>query len=76
MYTYSNTPTHPPTHMMLVQLVLAPTRELALQIYEESQAFCKHMKMRVYALVGGGGMKSIEEQGFQVRQVCFRHTSG
>jgi hypothetical protein len=53
-----------------LQLVLAPTRELALQIYEESQAFCKHMKMRVFPLVGGGGMKSIEEQGFQVRQVC------
>jgi ATP-dependent RNA helicase DDX23/PRP28 len=51
-----------------LSLILAPTRELANQIYEESVTFCKHMKMRVYALVGGGGMASIEEQGFKVRQ--------
>jgi len=49
-------------------LVLAPSRELANQIYDESVTFCKHMGMRCFALIGGGGVKSIEEQGFAIRQ--------
>mmetsp|Transcript_22435 Transcript_22435/g.51761 ORF Transcript_22435/g.51761 Transcript_22435/m.51761 type:complete len:862 (-) Transcript_22435:104-2689(-) len=49
-------------------LILAPTRELANQIFEEAVTFCKFMNMRCFSLVGGGGMKSIEDQGFQIRQ--------
>ena len=30
--------------------------------------FCKHMSLRCFPLIGGGGMKSIEDQGFQMRQ--------
>ena len=50
-------------------LVLAPSRELALQIFDESVTFCKHMNLRCFPLIGGGGVKSIEDQGFQIRQV-------
>jgi len=41
---------------------LAPSRELANQIYEEALTFCKFMNIRCYALVGGGGVQSIEQQ--------------
>ena len=58
-------------------MILAPSRELANQIYEEALTFCKFMNIRCYALVGGGGVASIEQQGFAVRQVentFYRHT--
>jgi len=47
---------------------LARTGEFANQIYEEALTFCKFMNIRCYSLVGGGGVASIEQQGFAVRQ--------
>ena len=55
-----------------LSVILAPSRELANQIYEEALTFCKFMNIRCYALVGGGGVASIEQQGFAVRQVISR----
>jgi ATP-dependent RNA helicase DDX23/PRP28 len=48
-------------------LVMAPTRELAQQIEEETVKFAQYMDYRVVAIVGG---VSIEEQGFKLRRGC------
>jgi len=48
-------------------VVLAPTRELALQIENETSKFSKAMGIRTFAVVGG---QPIEEQAFQLRQGC------
>ncbi|KAM4072573.1 hypothetical protein ACB094_11G147800 [Castanea mollissima] len=48
-------------------VVMAPTRELAQQIEEETNKFAKNLGIRVVSIVGG---QSIEEQGFRVRQGC------
>ena len=48
-------------------IVLAPTRELAQQIEEETTKFAKHMGYRVVCVVGG---QSISEQGAQLRRGC------
>ncbi len=48
-------------------LVMAPTRELALQIEEETKKFAHFLGYRVTAVVGG---QSIEEQGFKLRKGC------
>jgi ATP-dependent RNA helicase DDX23/PRP28 len=47
-------------------LIMAPTRELAQQIEEETVKFAQYMEMRVVVIVGG---VSIEEQGFKLRRV-------
>lgn len=58
---------------MLVQaegpyaLIMAPTRELVLQIDEETQKLAEYTGFRVTHVVGG---QSIEEQGFQLRKGC------
>ncbi|MCO5598917.1 hypothetical protein L7F22_053016 [Adiantum nelumboides] len=53
-------------------VVMAPTRELAQQIEEETVKFAHYLDIRVVSVVGG---QSIEEQGFKLRQVisafCF-----
>ena len=46
-------------------LVMAPTRELAQQIHKEGEKLAAHVDVRMATIVGG---KSIEEQGFKVRE--------
>jgi len=46
---------------------LAPTRELAQQIEEETIKFGKTIGIRTVAVIGG---ISREEQGFKLRQGC------
>ncbi|MFS8030837.1 putative RNA helicase [Helianthus anomalus] len=48
-------------------VVLAPTRELAQQIEEETVKFARYLGIKVVSIVGG---QSIEEQGFKIRQRC------
>ena len=48
-------------------VVLAPTRELALQIEEETIKFGKPLGIKSVAIIGG---ISREEQGFKLRQGC------
>ena len=36
-----------------IGLIMSPTRELALQIYNEARRFCKHLGLRVTCLYGG-----------------------
>ena len=48
-------------------IILAPTRELAQQIEEESVKFGKNLGMRTVSVIGG---ISREEQGFKLRQGC------
>ncbi|KAL6042117.1 DNA/RNA helicase, DEAD/DEAH box type, N-terminal [Balamuthia mandrillaris] len=48
-------------------VVLAPTRELALQIEQETQKFAGPMDIRTVSVVGG---QPIEEQAFQLRKGC------
>ncbi|KAK3265261.1 Envelope glycoprotein gp160, partial [Cymbomonas tetramitiformis] len=48
-------------------VVMAPTRELAQQIEEETNKFAHFMDFRVVSVVGG---QNIEEQGFKLRRGC------
>lgn len=48
-------------------IILAPTRELAQQIEEETIKFAKKLGIRTVAVIGG---LSREEQGFQLRLGC------
>ncbi|XP_013064804.2 probable ATP-dependent RNA helicase DDX23 isoform X2 [Biomphalaria glabrata] len=48
-------------------IILAPTRELAQQIEEESIKFGKNLGIRTVSIIGG---ISREEQGFKLRQGC------
>jgi len=48
-------------------LVLAPTRELALQIDSEARKFASELGYTVVPIVGG---QPIDEQGFALRQGC------
>ncbi|KAH9543001.1 hypothetical protein CY35_13G039500 [Sphagnum magellanicum] len=48
-------------------VVMAPTRELAQQIEDETVKFARFLDIRVVSIVGG---QSIEEQGFKLRQGC------
>ncbi|GER55322.1 DEAD-box ATP-dependent RNA helicase [Striga asiatica] len=48
-------------------VVMAPTRELAQQIEDETTKFAHYMGIKVVSIVGG---QSIEEQGFKIRQGC------
>ncbi|CAA3006038.1 DEAD-box ATP-dependent RNA helicase 21-like [Olea europaea var. sylvestris] len=48
-------------------VVMAPTRELAQQIEDETVKFAHYLGMKVVSIVGG---QSIEEQGFRIRQGC------
>ena len=48
-------------------IILAPTRELAQQIEEETIKFGKAVGIRTVAVIGG---ISREEQGFKLRQGC------
>ncbi|KAL9678530.1 hypothetical protein QQ045_016374 [Rhodiola kirilowii] len=48
-------------------VVMAPTRELAKQIEDETVKFAHYMGIKVVSIVGG---QSIEEQGFKIRQGC------
>ena len=43
------------------------------QIEEEASKFASAMGYRTLPLVGGGGIRSIEEQGFQMGQVGGTH---
>ncbi|KAJ1425268.1 P-loop containing nucleoside triphosphate hydrolase protein [Ochromonadaceae sp. CCMP2298] len=46
-------------------VIMAPTRELALQIEEECKKLLRHTDFRTVSVVGG---QSIEEQGFKLRK--------
>jgi ATP-dependent RNA helicase DDX23/PRP28 len=48
-------------------IILAPTRELAQQIEEESNKFGSPLGIRTVAVIGG---LSREEQGFKLRMGC------
>ncbi|KAH0930270.1 hypothetical protein HID58_015997 [Brassica napus] len=48
-------------------VVMAPTRELAQQIEEETVKFAHYLGFRVTSIVGG---QSIEEQGLKITQGC------
>ncbi|KAG4209980.1 hypothetical protein ERO13_A02G015900v2 [Gossypium hirsutum] len=48
-------------------VVMAPTRELAQQIEDETMKFAHYLGIKVVSIVGG---QSIEEQGFRIRQGC------
>lgn len=48
-------------------IILAPTRELAQQIEEETQKFAKPLEIRTVNVIGG---LSREDQGFQLRLGC------
>lgn len=48
-------------------VILAPTRELAQQIEEETMKFAKKLDIRTVAIIGG---ISKEEQGFKMRLGC------
>jgi len=48
-------------------VVMAPTRELAQQIEDETVKFAHFLDIRVVSIVGG---QSIEEQGFKLKQGC------
>ena len=48
-------------------VILAPTRELAQQIEEETVKFGQPLGMKVVSVIGG---LSREEQGFKLRQGC------
>ena len=48
-------------------IILAPTRELAQQIEEETIKFGKDLGVKTVAIIGG---ISREEQGFRLRQGC------
>jgi len=48
-------------------LVMAPTRELVMQIDEETRKLAEYTGFRVTHVVGG---QSIEEQGFKLRRGC------
>ena len=48
-------------------LVMAPTRELAQQIEEETTKFAQFLNYRVASVVGG---QDIEQQGFKLRRGC------
>ena len=48
-------------------LVMAPTRELAQQIEEETVKFAHFLNYRVASVVGG---QDIEQQGFKLRKGC------
>ena len=39
-----------------ISLILAPTRELAIQIYSECKKFCKNLKLRPVCVYGGTGI--------------------
>ncbi|KAK6924673.1 Helicase, C-terminal [Dillenia turbinata] len=48
-------------------VVMAPTRELAQQIEDETVKFAHYLGIKVVSIVGG---QSIEEQGLKIRQGC------
>ncbi|KAL2523324.1 DEAD-box ATP-dependent RNA helicase 21 [Forsythia ovata] len=48
-------------------VVMAPTRELAQQIEDETVKFAHYLGIKVVSIVGG---QSIEEQGFRIRRGC------
>ncbi|XVF29244.1 hypothetical protein REPUB_Repub15cG0104400 [Reevesia pubescens] len=48
-------------------VVMAPTRELAQQIEDETMKFAHYLGIKVVSIVGG---QSIEEQGFKIGQGC------
>ena len=48
-------------------IILAPSRELAQQIEEETNKFGKSIGIKTVAVIGG---ISREEQGFKLRQGC------
>ena len=50
-----------------IALVIAPTRELALQIYRQAKPFCEVSSLRVVCAYGGG---VISEQFHQLRSGC------
>jgi len=48
-------------------IIMAPTRELAQQIEEETVKIARHMQVSVVSMIGG---QSINDQGFKMRKGC------
>jgi len=56
---------HPLDHNGIRVVILSPTRELSIQIYEDIKAYSKHMKIRTMILVGG---KDLDKQKHQLKE--------
>ncbi len=61
MKSYANTSTSPARHPVRA-LVLAPTRELAIQVYESVVGYSKYLSLRSTVVYGGVGMDTQEAQ--------------
>jgi superfamily II DNA/RNA helicase len=59
MKPFANTSTSPARHPVRA-LVLAPTRELAIQVYDNVVAYAKHLPLRCTVVFGGVGMQEQE----------------
>jgi ATP-dependent RNA helicase RhlE len=55
----------PLEHNGIRVVILSPTRELSIQIYEDINAYSKHMKVRTMILVGG---KDLEKQKHKLKE--------
>jgi len=55
----------PLEHNGIRVVILSPTRELSIQIYEDIKAYSKHMKVKTMILVGG---KDLEKQKHQLKE--------
>ncbi len=56
---HANTSTSPARHPVRA-LVLAPTRELAIQVHDSIVAYCNHLPLRSTCVYGGVGMQEQE----------------
>lgn len=56
---------HPADHKGVRVVILSPTRELSIQIYEDINAYAKHMKVKSMILVGG---KDLDKQKHQLKE--------
>ena len=61
MQPFANTSTSPARHPVRA-LVLAPTRELAIQVYESVDAYGKHIPLRSTVVYGGVNMNEQTQQ--------------
>ncbi len=55
----------PAEHQGVRAVIISPTRELSIQIYEDISSYAKHMKIKVMILVGG---KDLEKQKQQLKE--------
>ena len=53
---------HPLEHKGIRVVILSPTRELSIQIYEDIQSYAKHMKVTTMILVGGKDLQTQKDK--------------